>query len=218
MGESSADTSTAIAPMKTKNIVILGGIVIVIVFIFYSFQDSQDDTTYIEAIKKERAENEHFMTSSKESPLKDKSEFTGLKYFPPDLKYKIIADLIPIQSKKVVTLNTNDGKEQRYIEYAYAEFNLDGVHNKLLILEGIDMGPIRGKLFLAFGDETSAVETYGAGRYLDVNKVPGSTTIVLDFNKAYNPYCAYNDTYSCPIPPVENLLKVPIKAGEKVYH
>jgi uncharacterized protein (DUF1684 family) len=158
------------------------------------------------------------MTSSKESPLKDKSEFTGLKYFPPDLKYKIIADLIPIQSKKVVTLNTNDGKEQRYIEYAYAEFNLDGVHNKLLILEGIDMGPIRGKLFLAFGDETSAVETYGAGRYLDVNKVPGSTTIVLDFNKAYNPYCAYNDTYSCPIPPVENLLKVPIKAGEKVYH
>jgi uncharacterized protein (DUF1684 family) len=204
--------------MKTKNIAILVGIVVVIGFIFYSLQDSQDDTAYIEAIKKERAENEHFMTSSKESPLKDKSDFTGLKYYPPDTRYKVIANLIPIESKKVVVLNTNDGKEQRYIEYAHAEFTLDGVQNRLLILEGIDMGPIRGKLFLAFGDETSAVETYGAGRYLDVNKVPGATTIVLDFNKAYNPYCAYNDTYSCPIPPQENLLKVAIKAGEKIYH
>ena len=204
--------------MKTKNIAILFGIVVVIGFIFYSLQDSQDDTAYIEAIKKERAENEHFMTSSKESPLKDKSDFTGLKYYPPDTRYKVIANLIPIESKKVVVLNTNDGKEQRYIEYAHAEFTLDGVQNRLLILEGIDMGPIRGKLFLAFGDETSAVETYGAGRYLDVNKVPGATTIVLDFNKAYNPYCAYNDTYSCPIPPPENLLKVAIKAGEKIYH
>jgi uncharacterized protein (DUF1684 family) len=123
-----------------------------------------------------------------------------------------------VENKKVVVLKTNDDKEQRYLEYAYAEFNLDGVRNRLTILEGIDMGPIRGKLFLAFGDETSAVETYGAGRYLDVNKVPGSRTIVLDFNKAYNPYCAYNNSYSCPLPPAENLLKVAIKAGEKNYH
>jgi uncharacterized protein (DUF1684 family) len=73
-------------------------------------------------------------------------------------------------------------------------------------------------LFLAFGDETSAVESYGAGRYLDIKKVPGSTSITLDFNLAYNPYCAYNDTYSCPLPPKENLLPVAIRAGEKVYH
>jgi uncharacterized protein len=80
------------------------------------------------------------------------------------------------------------------------------------------MGPFRGKLFLAFGDATSAKETYGAGRYLDITKTPGATTIILDFNKAYNPYCAYNETYSCPLPPPENLLNVAIRAGEKSYH
>ena len=73
-------------------------------------------------------------------------------------------------------------------------------------------------LFLAFADETSAVDTYGAGRYLDVKKVPGSNTIVLDFNQAYNPYCAYVDKFSCPLPLPENLLKLAIRAGEKIYH
>jgi uncharacterized protein len=204
--------------MKTKNILILIAVILLIATIFYSLQGSQNDDAYIAEIKKEREQNEHYMKTSNESPLKDTENFKGLNYFEPDLKYKVIADLHPIESKKVVVLNTNDGKEQRYLEYAYAEFKLDNVDNRLLILEGIDMGPLRGKLFLAFGDETSAVETYGGGRYLDVNKLPGSSTVVLDFNKAYNPYCAYNSTYSCPLPPAENLLKIPIKAGEKIYH
>ena len=79
------------------------------------------------------------------------------------------------------------------------------------------MGPFRGTLFLAFADATSAKESYGAGRYLDIKKVPGSTSLILDFNKAYNPYCAYNENFSCPFPPSENLLHVAITAGEKVY-
>ena len=203
--------------MKTKNIIVLAVVATFVVIILYSFQGSQDDEVYEASIKKERKENDQFFKTSAESPIKNKSGFTGLKYYEPDLKYKIVAQLIPIENKKVVTLPTNDGKEQRYIEYAYAEFTLDDEPNRLLILEGIDVGPIRGKLFVAFGDETSAVETYGGGRYLDVNKVPGSTTIVLDFNKAYNPYCAYNASYSCPLPPQENLLKIPIRAGEKIY-
>jgi uncharacterized protein (DUF1684 family) len=73
-------------------------------------------------------------------------------------------------------------------------------------------------LFLAFGDGTSAEETYGAGRYLDIDKTQGSNTITLDFNKAYNPYCAYSEKFSCPLPPAENLLVIPIPAGEKSYH
>ena len=87
----------------------------------------------------------------------------------------------------------------------------------MLILEIMDMGPNRGKLFLAFADETSANETYGAGRYLDLKKVPAATSIELDFNLAYNPYCAYNDSYSCPFPPAENILRIAIRAGEKKY-
>lgn len=204
--------------MKTKNVLILVALTAVIISLFYSFQGSQDQTAYVAEVQKERDGKDRFMQTSPESPLAGKTgDFKGLKYFPVDIRYKVTAKLMPIQNKKPVILSTSDGKEQRYLEYAYADFELDKVSNRLLILEIIDMGPFRGKLFLAFGDETSAGETYGAGRYLDVVKVPGSNTITLDFNKAYNPYCAYTDKYSCPFPPRENLLAVAIRAGEKVY-
>lgn len=205
--------------MKSKNIILLLIVVVAIVIVYYGFNESQSDPAYAEKIRKEREEKDRFMRTSKESPFANaKDEFNGLKYYEPDPKYRIIADLSYVENRKVILLPTNDGKEERYITYAYAGFILDGIKNELLILEVMEMGPFRGKLFLAFGDETSAIETYGAGRYLDVSKVPGSSTITLDFNLAYNPYCAYNDTYTCPLPPPENLLKVAIKAGEKTYH
>jgi uncharacterized protein len=205
--------------MKAKNITFFLIGVVAVISIIYSFLGGNDQSAYAEGINKEREEKDRFMRTSKESPFASNPEnYKGLSYFPPDYRYNIIADLTPIEHKKAVTLATNDGKEQRFIEYAYAEFDLDGYHHKLLILEVSDMGPFRGKLFFAFGDETSADETYGAGRYLDLVKVPGSKTIRLDFNKAYNPYCAYTDKYTCPLPPTENLLKIPIRAGEKNYH
>jgi uncharacterized protein len=205
--------------MKRKNIILILTITVVIIIILYGFQGSQNDPGYVEEIRKERAERERFMQTSSESPFaKKKDSFKGLKFYNPDPKYRIVADFTPIKDKKMVILATSDGKEERYLEYGYAEFDLDQFHNKLLILEMIDMGPYRGKLFLAFGDATSGEETYGAGRYLDVNKVPGgATSITLDFNKAYNPYCAYEYSFSCPLPPKENLLNVAIKAGEKNY-
>jgi uncharacterized protein len=205
--------------MKTKNIIILIVVIGLIAIVFSFFQGSKDQTAYINEINQERKEKDNFMRTSPESPFADSTvTFTELQYYPPNPKYKITATLTPIQNKKTIVLTTNDSKNERYIEYAYAEFDLDGFHHKLLILEMIDMGPFRGKLFLAFGDRTSAEDTYGAGRYLDVAKNPGSNTILLDFNKAYNPYCAYADKYSCPLPPSENLLSVPILAGEKNYH
>ena len=205
--------------MKRKNIIVLVAIVVLIITVFYSFQGSQDDEAHRKEIEQERDEKDRFMLTSAESPFaKAPEEYKGLNYYAPDIKYRVIANLRPIKEKKPVVLATNDGKEQRYVEYAYAEFKLDGVNNKLLILEIADMGPFRGKLFLAFGDATSANETYGAGRYLDVTKTPGSSTIKLDFNLAYNPYCAYDDSFTCPLPPRENMLSIPIKAGEKVYH
>jgi uncharacterized protein (DUF1684 family) len=205
--------------MKTKSVLIILVVIVLIITFFYSFQSNEDHTSYLDEILKEREEKDRFMRTSDQSPFaSSRQNFKGLNYFPPDPAYRIIADLHPITKRNVVVLHTNDGKEERYIEYAYAEFDFGNVHNKLLILEVMDMGPFRGKLFLAFGDETSALETYGAGRYLDLIKTPGSQTITLDFNKAYNPYCAYNNTYSCTLPPRENLLKISIKAGEKSYH
>jgi len=205
--------------MKRKNVILILALIVLIITVLYSFRGSQDDVAYQKEIETERAEKDRFMRTSPESPFaKDPASYKGLNYYSPDIEYRVIATLQPIERKKPVVLTTNDGKEQRYIEYAWAEFKLDGVSNRLLILEIADMGPFRGKLFLAFGDETSTAETYGAGRYLDVTKTPGSSTIKLDFNLAYNPYCAYEDSYTCPLPPRENLLRIPIKAGEKSYH
>lgn len=158
------------------------------------------------------------MRTANDSPFADSTEsFRGLTYYPVNSRYRINARLVPVENKQARILATSDGTEKRYLEYAFAEFDLDGVKNRLLILEIMDMGPFRGTLFLAFADKTSGVDTYGAGRYLDIRKVPGSTSITLDFNEAYNPYCAYNDNFSCPFPPKENLLEVAIEAGEKNY-
>ena len=204
--------------MKSSHLLVIVFIVAVAGFVFYSLRGGQSDEGYNQTIQKEREDKDAFMKGD-ESPFTDTTEvFTGLKYSTPDLKYRVAAALEEIDTKKVVVLTTSDGKDQKYLEYAYATFSLDGVENKLLLLEIMDMGPQRGKLFLAFADATSAMETYGAGRYLDVKKVPGATSILLDFNQAYNPYCAYSDTFSCPFPPKENILKIAIRAGEKNYH
>jgi uncharacterized protein (DUF1684 family) len=205
--------------MKRSNLLLAIGLIAIVALIIYSLRGGKSAADYQDFIAKERKNKDDFMKSGEESPfLKDTISFQALKYFPANEKYNIKAKLDPIEEKKVVLLTTSDGKEQKYLEYAYAIFDLDGVKNKLLILELMEMGPLRGKLFLAFADETSGIETYGAGRYLDLKKVPAATSIELDFNLAYNPYCAYNENFSCPFPPKENILKVAILAGEKNYH
>jgi uncharacterized protein len=204
--------------MKSSRIVPIIIVVAIAAFVIYSLQGGAPEN-YEATILKDREEKTEFMKSASGSPfLKDSIPFETLNYFPIDEAYRVKASLKSIDSKKVLLLATSDGLEQKYLEYAYAEFQLNGANHTLLILEVMDSGPQRGKLFLAFADETSGVETYGAGRYLDLKKVPAATSIILDFNLAYNPYCAYNDTYSCPFPPRENILKTAIKAGEKNYH
>lgn len=203
---------------KAILIILAIGVIAFVIFLKQGDEGTNDED-YTAFILKERSEMEIFMKSGAGSPFsQDSIQFEGLKFFPADIRYRIKARLKPIEGKKVVLLSTSDGKEQKYLEYAFAEFELDDIQNQLLILEVMEMGPQRGKLFLAFSDDTSGGETYGAGRYLDVKKVPAAKSIELDFNLAYNPYCAYNDKYSCPFPPKENLLKIAIRAGEMNYH
>jgi len=204
--------------MKSSRIIPIILVLAIAAFIFYSMQGGAPEN-YQAEIQKDRVDKAEFMKSNDESPfLKDSIEFEALNYFPIDEKFRVKAKLESIDGKKVVLLTTSDGLEQKYLEYAYAVFKLNETEHRLLILELMDMGPQRGKLFLAFADNTSGDETYGAGRYLDVKKIPAATSVILDFNLAYNPYCAYNDTYSCPFPPKENILKTAINAGEKNYH
>lgn len=205
--------------MKPSRFILIFIFGVVLAIVWYTVADRKDDPGYAKQIEKLREEKDNFMKSGEGSPFADSTEaFTGLKYFPPNPKYRIVADLEPVENKQMVVLNTSDGKEQRYMEYATARFKLDGVSCSLLILEIVDNGPFKGTLFLAFADQSSAIETYGAGRYLDVKKTPGASSITLDFNEAYNPYCAYNDSFSCPFPPKQNVLNVIIAAGEKSYH
>ncbi|QSE97397.1 DUF1684 domain-containing protein [Fulvivirga lutea] len=180
----------------------------------YSFSGGQTTEEYIAEIEEEREEQDIFMRNSSESPFYKKTDtYNGLKHYPIDIKYKINAKFIEPPAKNIRKLPTNDDSFREYLEYGYAEFTLFDKKQSLLILENVE----DEKLFLAFGDETSAETTYGAGRYLDVTH-SGGNSITLDFNLAYNPYCAYSDEFSCPLPPRENLLSVPIEAGEKTYN
>jgi uncharacterized protein len=204
--------------MKIKKLFIVFLAVVVIGIIYYSFQVTYSSGNYVVEIANERKAKNEFMRSSEDSPFADKRKnFLGLNYYSPDLSYRLSAKLIPIEDRKTVVLPTSDGHEKKYLEYAFAEFKLKGELCRLLILEIMD-DPYRGTLFLAFADSTSAHATYGAGRYLDLKKVPGASSITLDFNEAYNPYCAYSENYSCPFPPKENVLKVAVRAGERKYH
>ncbi|MEQ9167009.1 MAG: DUF1684 domain-containing protein [Fulvivirga sp.] len=197
---------------QRKILSIVVGVVIAIIMV-YSFSGGQTTEEYIEEILEEREEADIFMKNNSDSPFKDSEvKYEGLKYYEPNIKYKITARFTKADPTKIVKLGTNDGAEREYLTYGKAEFSFADKAQTLLILESVE----DKKLFLAFGDETSAIETYGAGRYLDVTH-SGGNTIVLDFNLAYNPYCAYADGFSCPLPPRENLLSVAIEAGEKTY-
>lgn len=203
--------------MKSRTIFWIFAILGVSISLYYIVWGSGTDQVYVDEIKKAREDKDGFMRNSKNSPFHSNPEsFEGLKYFEPDPNYRIQASITPVSNREIITLTTNDGSTQSYLKYAWAEFDMNNFHNKLLIMEVMD-GEDRGNLFLAFADETSANETYGAGRYLDITKVPGAGTITLDFNNAYNPYCAYTSKYTCPFPPKENILKIAIRAGEKTY-
>ena len=203
--------------MKSSHIIILAISLVVVAAVAYMFTAAESPEAYVEKIEKERERQFKFIRFNIDSPLTEeqKQSFTKLTFFDIDPLYKVKARLIPIENKKVREVPLTDGSKQRYIEHAFAEFELGGKTNKLLLLQAMDEADKRN-FFLAFADATSAGETYGGGRYLNVRQ-DGKTSITIDFNLAYNPYCAYNPEFACPIPPKENILEIPILAGEKNY-
>ena len=157
------------------------------------------------------------MKTSSESPFKNSVEaFEGLNYFPANLEFKVKAKIEHIETKSYLDLSTSTGQSEKYLKFAYAKFELKGQEMKLLLLKKVSGGK-KEPIFTAFADDTSGKSTYGGGRYLDLS-FKNATHIDLDFNLAYNPYCAYNDSFSCPFPPADNILPVSIEAGEKPYH
>jgi uncharacterized protein (DUF1684 family) len=197
-----------------KRAIYIGGLIIILVSVIYNFMGSNDVESYRQEIIEAREEQDRFMRFSEESPFQDSDvKFDSLQYFAPNPEFRIVGRFEEPESSEIVSLGTNDGLTEQYLVYGFASFSIDNVPLRLKILENVE----EEKYFIPFGDATSANETYGAGRYLDVEH-HGGRTIVLDFNTAYNPYCAYVDGYTCPLPPPDNLLAVAIRAGEKSYH
>ncbi len=155
--------------------------------------------------------------NSDESPIKleNRKDFKGLAFFPIEKQYQIEADFTLIEKGKVHDFQTSSGKVKRYKEYGQLTFDLNNQKNQLIVFQKDPIDPeYADYLFLPFSDKTNGISSYGAGRYLDLKEndiVDGK--VQLDFNKAYNPYCAYEEGYSCPIPPVENRLAIKIEAG-----
>ncbi len=170
---------------------------------------------YTKSISLHRTEKDRFFKSSHHSPLTEKQRktFTRLEYYPVDDKYRLKVKLHVLPEKETVTMQTSDGLWRDYIRYGYFDFEIDGQPARLYVYRSVDNPDY---YFVPFKDTTSGKETYGAGRYVEVEPV-GNGEFILDFNMAYNPYCAYNSRYSCPIPPRENWLSIPIKAGEKNF-
>ncbi|MBI5950965.1 MAG: DUF1684 domain-containing protein [Chloroflexi bacterium] len=160
-----------------------------------------------------RTEKDEFFASHPQSPLtpEQRKNFRGLNYFPENesLNLEVKVDEFPVQEE--FEMQTSTGSVQTYRRYGKFKFTVDGVETELTIYQS------EHGFFLPFVDSLAGSETYPAGRYLEPEPMPGSRFLV-DFNQAYNPYCAYNEMWSCPITPAENRLKVAIRAGEKLFH
>ncbi len=169
-------------------------------------------------ILQERLEKDQFFKSDKESPLleKDRATFRGLAYYPVDPALRFSVRLHRHPGPKRIRLATNTGEIRYGLRYGYFDFRAGDQACRLQVYRLEEESGNGALLFIPFHDLTSGKETYAAGRYIDL-KENTSGVYDLDFNRAYNPYCAYNSTYSCPIPPAENRLTVPIRAGEKTY-
>lgn len=159
---------------------------------------------------------------SLESPLPKagRLNFHGLDFFAPDPKYFVLADFKRTKKEKPFKMKTSTDRMPMYVKYGELIFTLEGKTLKMNVYQSVDLTKKPGFedfLFLPFSDLTSGNETYIGGRYIDV-KIPKGDTMAIDFNKAYNPYCAYNHEYSCPIVPLENDLPVEIRAGVKKFH
>jgi uncharacterized protein (DUF1684 family) len=207
----------------TKRRIIL---ILLIIGILFPVQESSiagggEDETLISLQEKRvtewRRERDQFFKNHVRSPLtpKEKRDFKGVKYYPFDPKYVFVGQI----ERHILHINnpeyyaiflTNKGTSKRYLRYGKFHFKLDGKEYTVEIYKSI----LSDALFIPFKDRTNGKESYGGGRYIDAEILPGYK-MVLDFNMAYYPSCAYNDKFICVLPPKENTLDFEIRAGER---
>lgn len=186
--------------------------------VFYSC--AQGKKPVLGETEHQKTQNAYFKDATT-SPLKDKDRkhFRGLDFFKFDSAYVVTARFKRTPNEPIFRMKTTTDRTPEYVKYGELNFNLKGNNFTLNIYQNqglIETEGYEDYLFLPFLDETNGLESYGGGRYIDA-RIPKGDTIIIDFNKAYNPYCAYNEKYSCPIVPRKNYLKTSIEAGVKAF-
>ncbi len=179
------------------------------------------DPEYVAEITRWQDQMDQEFAYPESSPLTEEGlqEFEGIEFFSIDDKYHIVAEFVATPYEDTFGMETTTERRPLYKKFGEAYFKLDGKELKLDIFQNQELLKIpeyKDYLFIPFKDKTNGVSSYHGGRYLEAT-IPDGETIEIDFNYAYNPYCAYNHQYSCPIPPAQNYLNVEIKAGVKDY-
>jgi len=170
---------------------------------------------YAGQIQAARAEKDAAFRSQPNEPVPPAkvNEFVPLKYFPPDPEYVVPAALNPSKERVVIDMLTSTGKVRKQQRVGVLEFTLKG--QPLTLPAYVEEGADLNRLFVPFGDMTNGAETYAAGRYLELDRM-ASGVYTIDFNKAYNPWCYYNEDFDCPYPPRDSRLPLPVRAGERL--
>jgi uncharacterized protein len=192
-----------------------------IIFLFLFVSQFSFAQSYKDEIKTYREQYKNDFLDDERSPLKNKKDLEYLRFFDADETYRITTQFKKTENAEPFDIPTLNGSTKKYIEYGKINFKLKEKLYTLTLYQGIalmDNPETKDYLFLPFTDETNGEETYGAGRYMDfkIGDIKNNQ-LVIDFNKAYNPYCAFSDGYRCPKPPEENELSIKILAGEKKY-
>ena len=175
-----------------------------------------DDVSYLDTIVADRAEKDRAFREGSDSPvpLEHRHAVLPLNYYPPDLDYRVPAELRVAEEQPVFEVPTSTGQFRPMQRIGVLEFMLEGQPRTLSALVEAE-NPELDRLFVPFADTTNGGETYEAGRYLDLDRT--ATGIYdLDFNRAYHPYCYYDESYECPFPPPENRLPAAVHAGERL--
>ncbi|MEZ5030833.1 MAG: DUF1684 domain-containing protein [Saprospiraceae bacterium] len=176
--------------------------------------------SFAEQIEQYRITFKEDMISDERAPLQDE-DLQHLRWYKPDSTYAVHALFLPVENSPPIDVPTSSGRVKSFQDVGVLLFNIQGTVCTLHVYQnmGLMQNPVyQDHLFLPFTDITNGEDTYGGGRYIDLLRSELSDgSMLLDFNKAYNPWCAYSDGYNCPVPPAENRLPVAIPVGEMMY-
>ena len=163
--------------------------------LYYLYNSSEEYAKYSETLNEFRKERNDFLNKSSKSPLKDTNY--KLEYYEPNVNFRVIARVTKNQNRDTIIMATSTGEIEKFLDFALLDFKLGKSEYSMPVYKYLEGNNI-GDLFFCFLDKTNNTSTYAGGRYIDI-EFENAKRIELDFNKSYNPFCVYNEKYSCPI-------------------